>query len=138
VVETVQLTLATSARDGYSQARISLSPAELGGVRIELSQTSDGLTARVIADHPAAAQVLAQSAGELRTTLATLGVTLARLDIGTSAEQAGSGAGNSASGGGQGEPGSDQSTDGDLAATAPGANETTVALANGVLIDVLA
>jgi flagellar hook-length control protein FliK len=136
-VETVRLTMAASVRDGFSAARISLAPAELGGVRIDLAQTSDGLVARVVAEHPAAAQVLAQSAGELRSTLAALGVTVAQLDIGTSADPSGAGTGESAPGG-QGGARSDQSSDGDAAGTPEAPGATTVQLANGVLIDVLA
>ena len=138
VVDTVQLTVATAARQGFSAARISLSPAELGGVRIELTETSDGLTARVIADHPAAAQVLAQSAGELRSTLSSLGITLAHLDIGTSADHAGAGTGDSAASRRERNARGDDGDDDDLAPGAEAPTDTTLQLANGVLIDVLA
>jgi flagellar hook-length control protein FliK len=137
VVDTVQLTVATAARDGFSAARISLSPAELGGVRIEISETSDGLAARVIADHPAAAQVLAQSAGELRSALASAGITLAHLDIGSSAEQARSGADDSASSGRRGGAQAEDPADEDLP-TVGSDDVTALQLANGVLIDVFA
>ncbi len=45
-IETVRMTIEIGARSGYSQARIQLSPPELGGIRIQLHQTAEGLVAR--------------------------------------------------------------------------------------------
>ncbi|HXR28032.1 MAG TPA: flagellar hook-length control protein FliK, partial [Solirubrobacteraceae bacterium] len=82
-IESVRATIALAARQGLAQARIALQPRELGDIRIHLSQTADGLLARVTADSPAAAQVLADARGELHRSLSSLGVSLLRLDIGS-------------------------------------------------------
>ncbi len=77
----VRTTVELAARQGLTEARIQLSPPELGGIRITLRQTSDGLVARVVADHPAAAAALQQAGAELRRSLASAGVNLLHLDI---------------------------------------------------------
>ena len=82
--ETVRTTIAMAARQGSSSARIQLSPASLGGLQIHLQRTADGLVARVIAEHPEAAQTLAQNGDDLRRSLQQSGMTLLRLDIGSS------------------------------------------------------
>jgi flagellar hook-length control protein FliK len=108
--ETVRTTIAMAARQGSSSARIQLSPASLGGLQIHLQRTADGLVARVIAEHPEAAQTLAQNGDDLRRSLQQSGMTLLRLDIessdrrdasaqpqpgaGGSASRAGTGTGN--------------------------------------------
>ena len=102
--EAVRSTIELAARQGVTQARIQLSPASLGGVQIHLQHTADGLVARVIADHPEAAQTLAQNGAELRRQLQAGGTTLLRLDIGSSdprdaGQQSGSGAAGAGSGG---------------------------------------
>jgi hypothetical protein len=79
--ETVRTTIAMAARQGSSSARIQLSPASLGGLQIHLQRTADGLVARVIAEHPEAAQTLAQNGDDLRRSLQQSGMTLLRLDI---------------------------------------------------------
>ncbi len=84
MIEAIHARIELAARQGESQARISLEPAELGEVRIHLTQTSSGLLARVTADTPAAAQALAAGRGELHEALSSLGTTLLRLDIGSS------------------------------------------------------
>jgi len=86
-IETVQTTIEMAARQGVSQARIQLSPASLGGIRISLSQTSDGLVARVVAEHGAAAQTLQQGSAELRRSLESAGLPLLRLDIEASGQE---------------------------------------------------
>jgi hypothetical protein len=85
-IETVQATIELAARQGLSQARIALAPAELGEIRIHLTQTSAGLLARVTAATPAAAQTLAEGQGELRQSLHSLGLIELRLDIGSFAD----------------------------------------------------
>jgi flagellar hook-length control protein FliK len=80
-VDAVRATFTMAVRQGVSQARISLSPESLGGLKISLSQTSEGLIARVVAEHPAALQTLQQSSSELRQSLEASGVNLLRLDI---------------------------------------------------------
>ena len=57
-VETVRLALRAAAERGVAHARISLTPRELGTIEVHLRQTADGLVARVVAQHAAAAQLL--------------------------------------------------------------------------------
>ena len=73
-------TIELASRQGLSQARIALSPAELGEIRIHLSQGAQGLIARVTADTPAAAQALAEGHAELRQSLHSLGLTALHMD----------------------------------------------------------
>jgi flagellar hook-length control protein FliK len=82
MIDAIRATIEIAARQGSTQARIALEPAELGQIRIHLSQTTDGLLARVTADTPAAAQALANGRSELHQSLSSLGLSL-RLDIGT-------------------------------------------------------
>ncbi len=86
MIDAIRATVEIATRQGVSQARIALQPEELGEIRIHLSQTSDGLLARVTADTPAAAQALAQGRTELHQSLSSLGVSLLRLDIGSSGQ----------------------------------------------------
>jgi len=142
-IETVRLTLRAAADRGVTQARISLNPRELGSIEVHLRQTADGLVARVVAQHAAAAQLLQQNGADLRRTLESQGLNLLRLDIGASGEQGGRQA--AANGGASGD-GASPGADGDAAdepLTAPdGAAQTTatatLALPNGALVDVLA
>ncbi len=83
MIDAIRATIDLAARQGLTQARIALQPAELGEIRIHLSQTADGLTARVTADTPAAAQALAQGRADLHQSLSSLGVSLLRLDVST-------------------------------------------------------
>jgi flagellar hook-length control protein FliK len=80
-VETVRMTIEVGVRQGFSQARIQLSPASLGGIKINLQRTSDGVVAKVVTDHQAAAQTLGQGGAELKRSLEAAGVNLVRLDI---------------------------------------------------------
>jgi len=84
VIDAIRATIEIAARQGSAQARIALQPEELGHISIHLSQTSEGLLARVTADTPAAAQALAGARSELHQSLSSLGATLLRLDIGSS------------------------------------------------------
>jgi flagellar hook-length control protein FliK len=86
MIDAIRATVEVATRQGVSQARIALQPEELGEIRIHLSQTSEGLLARVTADTPAAAQALAQGRSELHESLSSLGVSLLRLDIGSSGQ----------------------------------------------------
>jgi flagellar hook-length control protein FliK len=81
-VDAVRASFTMAARQGQTQALITLSPPALGAIRISLSQTSDGLVARVTADHPDALQLLQQNSSELRNSLQSSGLQLLRLDIG--------------------------------------------------------
>jgi flagellar hook-length control protein FliK len=79
-IEAVHATIELATRQGLSQARIALSPEELGEIRIHLSQSAQGLIARVTADTPAAAQALAEGHAELRQSLHALGLTALHMD----------------------------------------------------------
>jgi flagellar hook-length control protein FliK len=82
-IETIHATVALASRQGAAQAQISLEPAELGAVKIHLTQTSEGLIARVSAQTAAGAEAIASGRSELHSTLSSLGVSLLRLDIGS-------------------------------------------------------
>jgi flagellar hook-length control protein FliK len=81
MINAIHATIDIAARQGATQARIQLQPQELGQINIRLSQTSQGLLARVSAETPAAAQALADGRSELRQSLSSLGLPLLRLDI---------------------------------------------------------
>jgi flagellar hook-length control protein FliK len=83
MIDAIHATIELAARHGATQARIALQPEELGEIRIHLSQSADGIVARLTAATPAAAQALAAGRGELHQSLSSLGATLLQLDIGT-------------------------------------------------------
>jgi flagellar hook-length control protein FliK len=85
--EKVSDTIAMGARDGISMARIELSPESLGAIQIHLQHTPDGLVARVVTEHPEAAQTLSQGSDDLKRQLQQNGATLLRLDIESSGQQ---------------------------------------------------
>ena len=138
-VDAVKATFTAANQAGISSARISLSPESLGGIKISLSQTPDGLIARVTADHPEAAQTLQQSAGELKRSLEAGGMSLLRLDIGSSGEQGLGGSGGSqrdgSSADGSWNRGQADGAEEDATSTQ---SELTVELPSGSLVNVLA
>ncbi len=83
MIDAIHATIELAARRGATQARIALQPEELGEIRIHLSQSAEGIVARLTAATPAAAQALAAGRGELHQSLSSLGATLLQLDIGT-------------------------------------------------------
>ena len=85
--EKVSNTIAMGARDGMSVARIELSPENLGAIQIHLQHTPDGIVARVVTEHPEAAQTLSQSSDDLKRQLQQNGTALLRLDIESSGHQ---------------------------------------------------
>jgi flagellar hook-length control protein FliK len=136
-VETVRMTIEVASRQGYSQARIQLSPPELGDIRIHLHQTSDGLVARVVAEHAGAAQVLQHGGAELRRSLEAAGLPLLRLDI-ESSDQRGQTAQDpsrtSSGAAGDGAAVDEQESSGEEPTTA----QLTVSLPGGAVVDVFA
>jgi flagellar hook-length control protein FliK len=88
MIDAIRASVAVASRAGMSQARIALHPAELGEIRIHLSQTSEGLLARVTAGTEEAARGLLDGRGELHRALSTLGVPLLGLDVGSSGDGA--------------------------------------------------
>jgi flagellar hook-length control protein FliK len=153
-IESLHGTIQLAARQGLTQARISLQPEELGEIRINLTQTAQGLLARVSAESPAAAQALAAAHAQLRQSLSSLGINLTRLEIGHhNATQSGGmdANGNDQGGAARGEwfsgARAGRSTaiatpaDSGAEADSPAADEPdaqTTATSHGTLIDVLA
>jgi flagellar hook-length control protein FliK len=140
-VDAVRATFTAANQAGISSARISLSPESLGGIKISLSQTPDGLIARVATDHPETAQTLQQNIGDLRRSLEAGGMSLLRLDIGSSGQQSLAGFtgsdhnGSPANGNGDRTSASGDTADGDEI-TPP--TELTIQLTSGSLVNVLA
>ncbi len=85
-IDSIGATIELAARQGIAKARIELQPEELGHISIRLSQTNEGLRARVTAETPAGAQALNQGRSELRQSLDSLGLSLLQLDIGSSGQ----------------------------------------------------
>jgi flagellar hook-length control protein FliK len=140
--EAVENVIRLGSARGVTHARMSLRPADLGGVEIHLQQTGRGLVASVVADGVQAAQALQQAGHDLRRQLEAHGIELQRLDISYSGDE-GSGA-RSAQAETSGErrsPGGSNShaTDGgDLTPTDEATAIATLELPDGVLVDVLA
>jgi flagellar hook-length control protein FliK len=112
-------------------------------VEVQLSSTAAGITARLIADSPEAARMLAHAGEDLRRSLEDRNVTLISLEVATSGEERR----EAAPGGRRGEhaderAASGRDTDGDAA---PGDAEaasdpvhSVLELPGGLLVDVLA
>jgi flagellar hook-length control protein FliK len=124
---------------GQAQARLTLHPAELGGVEIRLRVTTHGLLASITADRPESAQVLQQAGADLKRALEAQGVEVAGLDIGVAGDEAHQRAQqrDPDPAGGRGPRSAD--ADHDLPPIDPD-NPTTTAptIALGALVDVLA
>jgi flagellar hook-length control protein FliK len=127
-----------AGENGYTRARVTLHPAELGGVEVLLRGGGSGLTATVVAESPHAAHLLEQSADELQRRLADQGLELASIHIsvgGETANGAPNGRADAQAPAARGATGNaDDGTD------APAAPEQikTIDLGGGVLVDVLA
>jgi flagellar hook-length control protein FliK len=141
--EAVENAIRIGSARGVTHARMSLNPAELGGVEIRLQQTAQGLSASVVASGAEAAQVLQQAAHDLRRQLEAQGIELTRLDISYSGEQR-EGARSAQAGQGDGErrspagDGSAATDGGELTPTDDTTVKSTIELPDGVLVDVLA
>ncbi|HEX6026375.1 MAG TPA: flagellar hook-length control protein FliK, partial [Solirubrobacter sp.] len=142
-VETTGTLLHVAAERGVTHARLNLKPAELGGIEVRLQSTPHGVAAKLVADSPEAARMLTQASDDLRRQLAERDVTLLSLDVSTSGEQRHD---NTAAGGfgafddfsrpsfgSSPQPSAAEPVD-----AAPAPAETTLVLADGVLVDVLA
>jgi flagellar hook-length control protein FliK len=133
-VDNIRTTI-ENAGQGVTQARIELSPASLGTIRIQIQRTENGVTAHVVADHASTADTLSQGGDDLKRQLANAGVTLLSLNI----ETRGGGSGqpqNSDSGSASGSNSNADQIDavGDDGAVEP----TTSALSGSALVNVLA
>jgi flagellar hook-length control protein FliK len=123
-----------AGENGFTRARVTLRPAELGGVEVFLREGSAGLTATVVAETPHAAQLLENSATELQRRLAAQGLELTSLQISVGGESAGA-----AHGGRQGGETTPAGTNrGSAEPVAPTEKTQTIDLGGGVLVDVLA
>jgi flagellar hook-length control protein FliK len=141
--EKVSNTIAMGARDGISVARIELSPESLGAIQIHLQHTPDGIIARVVTEHPEAAQTLSQSGDDLKRQLQQNGTALLRLDIESSGQQRSDrdGQAGSASSGDDTNPARPGSTDEDAAvdgAAQTSADTPLQTLSGSALVNVLA
>jgi flagellar hook-length control protein FliK len=135
--EKVSNTIAMGARDGVSVARIELAPESLGAIQIHLQHTSDGIVARVVAEHPETAQTLSQSGDDLKRQLQQNGTPLLRLDIESSGRQASGEQDEAGNAAGSGSGGG--STDEDAAADSTDAVATPLqTLSGSALVNVLA
>ena len=142
--EAVENAIRIGQARGVTHARMSLRPAELGGVEIRLAQTAQGLSATVVADGAQAAQLLQQAGHELRRSLEAQGIQLHQLDISYSGEGR-EGARSSEAQADGGERRSSAGADDPVATDGDGLNPTdditvkeTLELPDGVLVDVLA
>jgi len=141
MIEAIRANIQIASRQGVSQARIQLHPQELGEIRIHLTQSTDGLVARVTADTPAAAQALTQGRGELHQALSSLGLTHLSLDLGSSGQYAAGSGQQSAQNAAAGSRASSSGEDGeDGSGAAVTIEETTrpQGPARGEIVDVLA
>jgi flagellar hook-length control protein FliK len=132
----LEATLRMAGENGFTRARVTLRPAELGGVEVFLREGSAGLTATVVADTPHAAHLLQSSAAELQRRLAAQGLELASLQVSVGGESTGA-----AHGGHEGQgtaPTAGGTRDAAAAAAAPAEKTQTIELGGGVLVDVLA
>lgn len=142
--DAVENIIRIGSQRGVTHARLSLRPAELGGIEIRLQQTAAGLTASVVADGPEAAQALQQAGADLRRQLEMHGIDLRSLDI-SHAGAEDRGGRSSAAETGDGQPGSSTGESpstamdgGDLTPTDETEATSTLELPDGVLVDVLA
>jgi flagellar hook-length control protein FliK len=142
--EAVENVIRLGSARGVTHARMSLRPADLGGVEIRLQQTAHGLIASVVADGAEAAQALQQAGHDLRRQLEAQGIELQRLDIsysgddrsGGRAAQAQAGEGERRSAAGNSD--SHATDGGDLNPNDEATAIATLELPDGVLVDVLA
>ncbi len=100
-IESLHGTIQLAAGQGLTQVRIALEPEGLGEIRIHLTQTAQGLLARISAETPVAAQALAAAHAELHQSLSSLGLNLARLNIGRHGGATAQDGGTSLGGGGR-------------------------------------
>lgn len=137
-IESLGATIELASRQGSAQARISLQPEELGSVRIHLTQTAAGITARVTAATAAGAQAIASGQSNLKGALSSLGVALLSLDIGSfDGSQAHSGDGSQQRS--KGAPGRTSTGRIDAVSGASDSTSTpTIRSRVGALVDVLA
>lgn len=80
-VDQVANALALNIRSGQTEATISLRPAALGGVKVQISKGQDGLVIRMSAERDSVGELLRSRLGELRDVLAGRQVSVAELHV---------------------------------------------------------
>jgi flagellar hook-length control protein FliK len=130
----LEATLRMAGERGITRARVTLRPAELGGVEVFLREGSAGLSATVVAETPHAARMLEASATDLQRRLAAQGLELGSLQVSVGGESTG------AAHGGRDQQGAGTPSGGARGAEAEATAEQTqtIDLGGGVLVDVLA
>jgi flagellar hook-length control protein FliK len=81
VEEVAHTVVRVASRDGSTQARITLQPAELGGIEVRLRMHAHGVTAQLTADTAQGAQALQQASADLRQKLESQGISLQSLEV---------------------------------------------------------
>jgi flagellar hook-length control protein FliK len=84
-VERLREMVQIATRNGAAHARLQLHPVELGAVEVRLKASTDGVTAKIIADRPEAVEALQQAGADLRRSLEDRGVTVLDVEISLSA-----------------------------------------------------
>ncbi|HVO54559.1 MAG TPA: flagellar hook-length control protein FliK [Solirubrobacterales bacterium] len=133
----LEATIRLGAEQGFSRARLTLRPPELGAVDVVLKAVGGGVSATVLAHTPEAARLLEASGSELRARLEAQGVQLQALTVAVAGDAA-AGAGREAPGEASASRGADTSA---AANQSPEPLPTTtrqIELGGGVLVDVLA
>jgi flagellar hook-length control protein FliK len=124
---------------GQAHARLTLHPAELGGVEVRLRVTTHGLVASITADRPESAQVLQQAGADLKRALEAQGIQVAGLDIGVAGDQARQRAHQRDADAAQNRSAANAERDEELSPIDPNHPTTTApTIALGALVDVLA
>jgi flagellar hook-length control protein FliK len=80
-VDQVAEALTLSIREGLTEATISLRPAALGAVKVQITAGADGLVIRMTAERDAVGDLLRGHMGELREALAARQVAVAELHV---------------------------------------------------------
>ncbi len=138
VIDSVRASIEIASRQGIATARIALEPEQLGQIRIHLTQTRDGLIARVSADSQEAAKALMAGRSDLAESLRSLGTSLLSLDINAQSQPDARGQGAGAPGSQAGAAGTGEG--GESQANQAGTTEEGAASSaspRGTLVDVL-
>jgi flagellar hook-length control protein FliK len=130
--------ISLGVRNDTSVARIQLTPASLGAIQIHLQRTADGVVARVVTEHPEAAQTLAEHSDDLRQSLERSGTTLLRLDIETSDQHRSTEQEHPTSQNRAGSPGDDSDAEAEGPAPTTTIELTSGGLSGAALVNVLA
>ncbi len=131
----LEATIRIAHERGFSRARLTLKPAELGGVEVALRSSGSAVTATILVDTAEAARMLQDAGADLRRRLEASGVVLLALDVSVAEERPGEDRRGEAAG--EDRAGAGDAPEPLPAAEGPGPAHT-IALGGGVLIDVIA